>query len=86
MNRLLRTLAKTAPSINPAQVILTGATQIRTAFQPDQVPIVIDAYMAGIKVVFAISTAIVGAGFLFTFLGPKNRINKEALKQGGGVA
>lgn len=86
INRLLRTLAKTAPSINPGTVILTGATQIRTGFPPELVPTVIDAYMEGLKVVFAIVTAVVGFGFLFSFLAPKNRINKEELKEGGGMA
>jgi hypothetical protein len=63
---------------------MTGATQIRTAFSPDLVPVVIDAYMAGIKVVFAITTAIVGFSFLFSFTAPRNSIHPEKLKEAGG--
>ncbi|ORY11320.1 major facilitator superfamily domain-containing protein [Clohesyomyces aquaticus] len=84
INKLLRTLAKTAPEINPGKIILTGATQIREAFPKDVVPVVVDAYMDGIKVVMAIVTAIVGFSFLLSFLAPKTSIHPEKLKEAGG--
>jgi len=63
--------------VDPFKVIATGATQIRTAFPPDQVPHIIDAYMAGLKVVFAITVAIVGLTVPFSLM--INRTNLHAI-------
>jgi hypothetical protein len=49
-------------------VIATGATQIRTVFSPDQVPNVLAAYMAGLRVAFAITIAFVAVAFLSTLV------------------
>ena len=45
---------------------------------------VVDAYMEGLKVVFAIVTAIVGFSFFFSFFAPKGSIHPDKLKEGGG--
>lgn len=78
-------LARTAPEINPQVVIGTGATQIRHAFPADQVPAIVLAYMAGIKVTFALVVGLIGFTCLLAVFVPRNRLNAEAL-QGGGVA
>jgi MFS transporter, DHA2 family, glioxin efflux transporter len=77
-------LAKTAPDVNPQMVIGTGATQIRHAFPADQVPAIVLAYMAGIKVTFALVVGLVGFTCLLGVFVPRKRLNAEALQ--GGVA
>lgn len=56
-NKLIQTLRSSAPEIDPTTVLATGAAQIRTTFTVAQVPKVIDAYMAGLRIVFAIAAA-----------------------------
>jgi hypothetical protein len=68
VNKMSSTLATTAPGIDPMQVIATGATEIRHAFPADVVPGIIRAYMEGVKAAFAISTALVGLGFVLSLL------------------
>ncbi|KAI9166522.1 putative efflux pump gsfJ [Paramyrothecium foliicola] len=57
VNRMIAVLSKHAPDVDPAKLITTGATQLRTAFNPEQVPEILFAYMAGLKVAFALSVA-----------------------------
>lgn len=86
--RLIGRLAVTAPDVNPAKVFATGATQIRNGtFPPEQIPGIVLAYMAGIKVTLAIVVGLVGFTCLIALLVPWSPINKEALKEaGGGIA
>ncbi|CAK7237388.1 hypothetical protein SEUCBS140593_009943 [Sporothrix eucalyptigena] len=60
VNEIIRMLAKTAPSLNPTEVINTGNTQLRTVFAGANLMGVLEAYMRGIQIAFALS--IVGAG------------------------
>jgi len=85
VNTLVNKLPVYAPNVDPAQVILTGATQIRTAFPVEDVAGIVLSYMAGIKVAFAISVGLIGLGFITSVSAPWGRINTEALK-GGGAA
>lgn len=48
------------PNVDPAKVIATGATEIRSAFTANEIPGIVLSYMSGIKAAFAI--AIAGAG------------------------
>ena len=82
---MISRLAETAPTINPAIVIGTGATQIRRVFSMEEVPSIIIAYMAGIKVTLAITVGLTAAACLVSFLVPLKRLNAAAL-QGGGIA
>lgn len=85
-NQLLRTLAVTLPEIDPAVVLATGATQIREAFPPSQVPIVIDAYMVGLRAVFAITIAAYGVATLIGFTGSWKRLRADDLSKAVGGA
>jgi len=85
-NRLLSTLASTAPNINPATVLATGATQIRSAFASAQVPVIVAAYMAGLKVVFAMTVGTFGFAFFIAFLGSWKKLHAAELKSTGGAA
>ncbi|GAB7323541.1 hypothetical protein MBLNU13_g07047t2 [Cladosporium sp. NU13] len=48
-NQMIKELAKRLPEIDPRIVLATGATQIRHAFPASQVPVILDAYMVGLK-------------------------------------
>jgi hypothetical protein len=85
-NQLVKYFVKNLPELNPALALSTGATQIRTAFAPEQVPIVIDGYIASLQTVFAITTAAFGFAALVGLLGSWKRLNAEDIKrvQDGG--
>lgn len=84
VNRVLTELARTAPEIDPHMVVATGATQIRHAFTPDQVPLVVLAYMEGIKVTLAIAVSLTCFACLVAVFVPRKRLNAEAIQ--GAVA
>jgi MFS transporter, DHA2 family, glioxin efflux transporter len=87
VNRLISTLATSAPGVDPQTVVATGATQIRTMFDADQVTGIVFAYMAGVKVTFALVVALTGITCLLGVFAPWKRINVEELKEtGGGIA
>ena len=61
-NRMLQTLAITSPNIDAAKVLATGASEIQHIFHGGDLTAVLNAYMVGIKDVFAFSLA----GAVFT--------------------
>lgn len=63
-----------------------GATQIRDAFSAAQVPLVIDAYMIGLKAVFAITVAAFGISTLIGAFGSWKRLHTEDLQKATGGA
>ncbi|KAH8816687.1 major facilitator superfamily domain-containing protein [Xylogone sp. PMI_703] len=86
VNHLIKTLANTAPSVNPVLLIATGATQIRSAFSPEQVPHIVAAYMSAVKIPFAVSIATAGMALVFSFCLSWKKLYGNALKEAGGVA
>ncbi|KAF2112525.1 major facilitator superfamily domain-containing protein [Lophiotrema nucula] len=86
VNRLVRTAKHTAPGVSPLALIGTGATDIRRVFPAELVPGIVEAYMAGVKVVFALVIGIVGGSFLMSLLVKFKRLNVEAAKAAGGAA
>ncbi|KAG9756647.1 MFS general substrate transporter, partial [Aureobasidium melanogenum] len=85
-NQVIKQLVKNLPGINPAMVLGIGATQIRQEFTVSQVPIVLDAYMVGLKAVFAITTAAYGISTIVGFFGSWKRLNEEEIKKAAGGA
>ena len=79
-NRLISTLRQLSPDINPAIVLQTGATQIRTAFSAEQVPRVVAAYMAGLKVVFAITAGTFAFATLVAFCASWEKLHANEMK------
>lgn len=67
-NQLVRSLATTAPDLDPHKVLSVGATNIRKVFAPAQIPAIVAAYMHGLKVTFALVIASVGISFLFALM------------------
>jgi ABC-type proline/glycine betaine transport system permease subunit len=86
-NQLIKQIAINLPDIDPVAALGIGATQIRSVFTPAQVPLVVDAYMTGLKAVFAITVAAFGVAALVGFLGSWKRLHGEDLqKVAGGAA
>ena len=56
-NRMLQTLAVNSPNIDGTTVLNTGASQLQRVFSGADLVHVLDAYMVGIKAVFAFSLA-----------------------------
>ena len=54
---MLQTLATTNPNIDAVQVLATGASEIQRVFSGEDLSTVLNAYMVGIKDVFAFSLA-----------------------------
>jgi hypothetical protein len=74
-----------APDVDQLTLILTGATEIRQSFPIDQQPDVIEGYMTGLKVVFAMCIAATG---IATFVGLATRwtrLEQEQRSTGGAV-
>ena len=86
VNRIITTLASSAPSVNPQMVIATGATNIRKVFAPNEVPGIVIAYMAGLKVAFALVIGLVGFSCLVALLVPWKPINREPPRESDGGA
>lgn len=86
VNRIISTIARTAPEINPLTVIATGATELRKAFTPEQVPAVVGAYMAGLKVAFIVLIAVSAGSVAASALASPEKLDPEGLKELGAVA
>ena len=56
-NRILQTILTTAPNLDPAQVLGTGASDLHQVFKGNDLDAVLAAYMVGIKDVFACALA-----------------------------
>ncbi|KAF2657846.1 MFS general substrate transporter [Lophiostoma macrostomum CBS 122681] len=82
VNRMVSELGRIAPGIDPQMVIATGATQIRHAFPADQVPAIVQAYMAGIKVTLALVVGLMGADCLLAPFVPRKRLPAQGLQAG----
>lgn len=77
-------LPSVAPGVDPALVVASGATELRNIFSADELGGILIAYMAGIKVTFAITIAAMGISAPISRLSRWKKINTDAL--GSGVA
>ena len=59
-NQLAHAIRTTAPGVSVHKIVVTGATQLRTAFTAEQLPGVLAAYVTGIKATFALTIALAG--------------------------
>jgi len=81
---MIKELARKLPEIDPAIILATGATRIRQDFPASQVPIVLDAYMVGLKAVFAVMIAAYGISTFVSVFGNWERLDEEKLKAAAG--
>lgn len=73
-NRLLQTIVTTAPNLDAATILGMGASEIRNVFNAADLNHVIDAYMVGIKDVFACSLAGAALATLISLVIPFKRL------------
>ncbi|KAM0326759.1 hypothetical protein ACHAQA_006633 [Verticillium albo-atrum] len=85
LQTLLKSLRESAPQITQEQVILTGATEIRNAFDPELVPLVVEAYMDGIRVTFALCIAGAGVAFIASLGSRWKKLDTSNLAAGGAA-
>ena len=83
-NQLLKSIPTTAPGVNPAMVLGIGASDLRTAFTPEQLPGILTAYMDGLRDAYAISIALAGVAFIISFFTGWKSIKGQA-PAGGAV-
>ena len=85
VNVLVKVLPFSAPGVDPATVLHTGATDIRKVFSAVLVPGILEAYMRGLKITFAIGLASTAVAFIIITLFQRwNRLNTAAIA--GGAA
>ncbi|KUI71447.1 Putative HC-toxin efflux carrier TOXA [Cytospora mali] len=84
VNIIVKTIPYSAPGVDPAMLLATGATELRNVFTPEQVPGILVAYMRGLKIVFAISLASVGLSLVVSVFSRWKRLNTAAIT--GGAA
>ncbi|CAG9985600.1 unnamed protein product [Clonostachys byssicola] len=77
VNIMTSKLASTAPTVDPATLILTGSAEIRNVFAPDEIPGIVLAYMSGLKVAFALMAGFAGMSFLLSGLQSWKKIYGE---------
>ncbi|CAI7577351.1 unnamed protein product [Penicillium palitans] len=82
VNQIIIKLATTAPSINSALVISTGASELRDVFTAEQMTSILPAYMTGLKVAYAISIAAAGIAFCLSPFNNFKKIDAHAAAEG----
>lgn len=63
---LLAKVQTTAPGVSQEALISTGATELRQVFPPDQLKGVLEAYMSGLQLTFAIVLGAVILAFMMS--------------------
>ena len=74
VNRLLGALPRTAPSVSPALVLATGASELQKVVPPESLPGVLAAYMLGLKAAFTVAIAFSGVAFLSSLAIPMEKL------------
>ncbi|PGH11289.1 hypothetical protein AJ80_07188 [Polytolypa hystricis UAMH7299] len=82
VNRLVSKLPELAPNVDPALVVTTGASELRHVFSEEDLPGVLMAYMAGLKVTFTLCIALGGVGFLITLFAKWESLKGKAKLEG----
>jgi hypothetical protein len=75
-NEMIKSLLQNVPTVNPAQVIAVGATEIREIFGSEELSGIIQGYMDGLKVIFIFIIAMSGAATAASFAMPWINIKK----------
>jgi len=85
-NQLIHTLRRTLPDVDASSVLGIGATQIRQVFTSAQIPLVVDAYVVGLKSVWAICAAAFAICAVIGCFGSWKKLHGESLAKAAGGA
>ncbi|KAH8592860.1 major facilitator superfamily domain-containing protein [Bisporella sp. PMI_857] len=80
--RLTQHLVAADAGISPAQVVGTGATDIRKVFTPEEVPIILQAYMSGLHAAFIVAIALAAACTIIAFGASLEKLQPVPVKDG----
>lgn len=75
VNQMVNYVLQRAPGIDKNTLIFTGATGIRQVFSAEETSIVVDGYMHGLRVVFALCIAATGVATLVATGHRWNKLN-----------
>lgn len=78
-NQLVKDVAKFAPNVNPALVVATGATELRDVFDKADIPGILQAYMSGLRVAYALAIAVAGIAVLVCALVPIKKLDTSKI-------
>lgn len=79
LNTMVKYVTERTAEITLGDLVLTGATQIRNVFSDEQIPLVLEGYMEGLRVVFAMTIAITGVATLISFTTGWKKLNTANL-------
>lgn len=64
---MINSLPTNAPSVNAAEVVATGVTELRSTFPADVIPGLLRSYLSGIHAAFAIALISAGIATIISF-------------------
>lgn len=88
-NKLIQTVPKLVPGVDPGLVVATGATELRKVFTSSELPGIIASYMAGLKDAYALGIALAGIAVIVSAVATVidwRRLGEHEKKQMGGAA
>ena len=71
---MVKTLTSAVPDVDSSLVLTTGAAELRSVFTPEQIPGIIQAYVAGLRIVWAITIGFAGCAFVVGLLSRWERL------------
>lgn len=81
-NKLINSLATNAPSITPATIVTTGASDLHTIFSGAVLDGILRSYVDGLRVAFIIGVALSGVSIVPALLSPWKKIDASKLMKG----
>ncbi|KIX93769.1 uncharacterized protein Z520_10393 [Fonsecaea multimorphosa CBS 102226] len=84
-NKMLHELPIKAPHVDASLVLATGATDLRKVFAASDIPGILDAYMDGLRVPFAICIACASLAFVLSFTPRWESIKGKVKMDGPGA-
>ncbi|KAK2016427.1 MFS general substrate transporter [Colletotrichum eremochloae] len=74
-NILIQRVQTSAPDVSPEALVTVGSGQLRKAFRPDQIPVILVAYMNGITITFIVVAGAGALAFILSTYIPWKRLN-----------
>ena len=84
-NQMLKNLPNLAPGVSGQLVLGTGASDLRNVFTPEQLPGILQAYMSGLRVTYAIAIGMSSIACIIACFSEWRSI-KGRVPSGGGAA
>ncbi|KAL2201963.1 major facilitator superfamily transporter [Sarocladium strictum] len=79
LNTMVKYVTSRNSAISAGDLVLSGASELRNVFSEADLPLVLDGYMEGLKVVFAMTVAITGVATVISFTTKWKKLNTANL-------